>query len=114
MAEIGSLYYLHSILGLAPTSAVAISFWVGFIVAFIMQKYITFQNNDRQVGSVTKQLLGYSLLVGWNYVFTLGAVALCTSFVSVYVIRTVVIAITTLWNYVLYDRLFAKKGPRCV
>jgi putative flippase GtrA len=109
--EIAILYILNQVLHLSPTISVAISFWVGFIVAYILQKLVTFQNKEKTRRAVAKQLLGYSLLVLWNYVFTIVVVKLFQDALSVVLLRTIVIAITTIWNYALYKMLFRMATP---
>jgi putative flippase GtrA len=104
--EIAVLYSANHILQLSAAVSVTISFWVGFIVAYILQKIVAFQNKEKSRKAVTKQLIGYGLLVLWNYGFTLIVVELFHTSVSVIVLRTIVIAITTIWNYVLYKKLF--------
>ena len=104
--EIATLYSLNQVLRVSPTISVAISFWVGFIVAYTLQKLVTFQNKEKSRRALTKQLVGYSLLVVWNYSFTLLVVELFHASVSVIILRTIVILITTTWNYVLYKKLF--------
>ena len=104
--EIGVLYSLNQGLHLPATISVTISFWIGFIVAYILQKLVAFQNKEKSRQAITKQIIGYSLLVLWNYSFTLLVVELFHNSISVVVLRTIVIAITTIWNYVLYKKLF--------
>lgn len=110
LVEMGSLFELHNGLKLNATLSVAVSFWIGFIVAYLLQKFVAFKNNDRSRSTVTKQLFGYGLLVGWNYLFTLAVVNLLAQFVSVFILRTLVILLTTTWNYVAYKRLFKPTG----
>lgn len=104
--EITVLYILNHVLHISATISVTISFWVGFIVAYVLQKLVAFQNKEKSRRAITKQIIGYSLLVLWNYGFTILVVELFHSSVSVVVLRTIVIAMTTLWNYVLYKKLF--------
>ena len=104
--EIATLYSLNQLLHVSPTISVAISFWVGFIIAYTLQKIVTFQNKEKSRQAIIKQIIGYSLLVLWNYSFTLLVVELFHNSISVVVLRTIVIAITTIWNYVLYKKLF--------
>ena len=106
LIEMLSLYGLRSGVGLSPLKAIAISFWVGFTVAFILQKLVTFQNYDKRAKVVANQLVRYGLLVAWNYGFTLLVVRLFSHFVSVFIIRTVVILIITSWNFIIYKSLF--------
>jgi putative flippase GtrA len=104
--EISVLFTLNQLLHIQPTISVAISFWVGFIVAYILQKIVTFQNKEKSRHAIAKQLVGYTLLVLWNYGFTLLVVELFQNDISVVVLRTIVIVITTIWNYALYKILF--------
>lgn len=104
--EIVTIYLLHEVLGLSPVQSVAISFWIGFVAVFGLQKFITFQDYQREKKEIAKQLVGYSFLVAWNYAFTLITVTIFSGKISVFVIRTVVIAIMTTWNFVIYRKLF--------
>jgi putative flippase GtrA len=108
LTEMGALYILKKQIGLGSVSSVAISFWIGFVVAFTLQKTITFQNYDRGTKAISQQLAFYSLLIAWNYAFTLVAVKLFEKNVSVFVIRTLVIMIVTSWNFITYRWLFSK------
>ena len=108
LIEMVSLYVLHNNFGFSSLAAVAISFWIGFIVAFFLQKFVAFQNHDKRPHVIASQLVGYAALVAWNYGFTLLAVKYFASHGSVFLIRTVVILIVTLWNYSIYKVLFKK------
>ncbi len=108
--EMSTLYVLHEIIGASAILSVGISFWVGFIVAFILQKLITFRNFDRQVRSIGRQVAGYSVLVAWNYSFTLLMTKLLLPNTSVYVARSLVILLITSWNYIIYRTLFKKNN----
>ena len=104
--EITLLYILSRTFHISAAISVTISFWVGFIVAYVLQKLVAFQNKEKSRRVITIQIIGYSLLVLWNYGFTILVVELFHSSVSVVVLRTIVIAITTVWNYALYKKLF--------
>ncbi len=104
--EMLSLYIFNSVAGLGSVYSVALSFWVGFFVAFVMQKIITFGNYEKDIKKIGKQLFGYSILVLFNYMFTLIMVHLFMGHISVYIVRTLVIMFTTIWNYIIYIKLF--------
>ena len=106
LIEMVTLFGLHYGLKISPVHSVAISFWVGFIVAFVAQKFITFENHEKSPHIIGLQLVIYGLLVGFNYVVTLLAVNYFNKDFKVYVIRTVVILISTIWNYLVYRLLF--------
>jgi putative flippase GtrA len=103
--EIACLLGLQK-LGLGKLGAVSISFWLGLLVAFFAQKIITFSNKTTDYKNLKKQTLGYALLVGWNFCFTLAMTWLLKNILPVIVIRTIVILIVTIWNYAIYKRLF--------
>lgn len=106
ITEMATLYTLI-LFDFGPVSAVAISFWVGFIVAFTLQKFITFKSYNRSPKIIAQQMFKYGLLVAWNYGFTLISVRLLSSRLSVFIVRSAVIVIITMWNYVLYQYVFA-------
>lgn len=105
LLELATLVFLKST-GLSDLFAVSISFWVGFLVAFFLQKTLTFQNKERGKRMLAKQLVAYSLLVAFNYIFTLSIVALFSSVVAIYILRALTVAITTIWNYFIYRLIF--------
>lgn len=109
LSEMAVLFGLKDLVGLSSLKAVAISFWTGLVVAFILQKIVTFQNHDRSLHMLSKQLAGYSILVGFNYLFTLLMVGIFSDKVSVFVIRTAVIILSTGWNFIIYKELLFKK-----
>lgn len=108
LIEMMALFSLRYGLKLSPIKAVAISFWVGLVVAFVLQKLITFKNYDKRAHIVIGQMAAYGLLVAWNYGFTLVGVKLLSRSVSVFIIRTTAILIITSWNFIVYSKLFTK------
>jgi putative flippase GtrA len=110
VVEIASLWVFTHPMGLSPLTAVAISFWIGFVVAFILQKFVAFENHDKRVRIIAGQLIWYSLLVGWNYLFTLLLVKLFGGTVSVFIVRTIAILVITSWNFWAYKLLFKVGG----
>ena len=104
--ELGILIAFTKI-GLSATKSTAISFWIGLIVAFILQKFIAFNDSSRDIKRLGSQSLVYLLLVVFNYLFTLSIVA---SFGDNLVLfsRSLAIFITTFWNFYIYRRLFKK------
>ncbi|HSX46801.1 MAG TPA: GtrA family protein [Patescibacteria group bacterium] len=106
--ELLTLFGLKVGLGLSPVHAVAISFWVGFVIAFLLQKIIAFENHEKTPHIVGKQLVLYGLLTVWNYGFTLLAVDLFQHHASVFVIRSCALALIVCWNFAAYQRLFPR------
>lgn len=88
--------------GFSATVAVAISFWVGLIVSFILQKLLTFGDKRAQPKLLFTQILLFALLVLFNFGFTVMFTALATPSMPAAVARTIALLITTIWNYYLY------------
>lgn len=103
--EISALFLLQK-LGLSDLVSVAISFWVGLLSAFLLQKVVTFQNRSVSSTGLARQFSLYLALVFFNYVITLVAVGLLTPRVDVYLLRTLIIIVATVWNYYFYKFLF--------
>jgi putative flippase GtrA len=94
-------------LGASAVRAVAISFWFGLIVSFTLQKLVTFSDRRTHHKVVLSQIASFSLLVLFNFGFTIVVTKLLQHALPVVVIRTLAIGITTLWNYYLYKtRIF--------
>lgn len=104
--EMSALFILHNVLKFSSVTSVAISFWVGFAIAFILQKMVTFKNYQKSAKALSKQLVFYTILVSWNYVFSLSVVALLSENFSVYALRTGTIIVIICWNFIIYKLIF--------
>lgn len=104
-----AVIFIAESLGATGTVAVAISFIVGFIATFLLQKIITFQNKSFKQRLLLWQIIAYSLLVGWNFVFTIVCTAILEHILPVVIIRAMALAITVLWNYYIYKNWIFKK-----
>lgn len=105
--ELLCIYTLRAILH-DDVLAVGISFWIGLIVSFVLQKVIAFKNHNKTPRMLARQVATFSLLVLVNYVFTLAVVALTANIVSLFVARTVALIITTGWNFIIYKKIIFK------
>ncbi len=90
-------------------TAVAISFWIGTVIAFLLQKFIVFRNSELNFKSLLKQIGGYGALLLWNYAFTIGLTVLLDQRLHVVYIRTLAIVMIVCWNYLLYRSIFRQK-----
>ncbi len=106
VVEMAVLLFLAYILHLSPGVSVALSFWVGLMVAFTLQKYIAFNNKTSSRKVIGKQATLYGGLVLLNYIFTLVFVSLFVGLLGLAISRTVALIITTFWNYFVYRKLF--------
>lgn len=98
--------------GLPALIAVGLSFWIGLIVSFLLQKFVTFGDHRRQHKVVAMQLLAVTLLVLLNFGFTLLVTSLTAPWIPAFLSRTIALGITTLWNFYLYKtHIFRSQEP---
>lgn len=89
-------------LGANNVVAVGLSFWLGLIVSFMLQKLVTFQDKRTHHRVLIPQLVAFSLLVLFNFGFTLLVTQLFIGILPAAATRTVALGITTIWNFYLY------------
>ena len=89
-------------LGANNVLAVGLSFWLGLIVSFILQKVITFKDKRTHHRVLLPQIIAFSLLVLFNFGFTILVTELLTGIVPAAITRTIALGITTVWNFYLY------------
>ncbi len=110
----GSVYLLELVvivvaqgLGASAVVAVGLSFWTGLVVSFGLQKIVTFGDKRLHHRVLLPQIIAYSLLVLFNFGFTIVVTKLLISVIPAVATRTLALAITTLWNFYLYrTRIF--------
>lgn len=107
--ELSILLILHKTIGYSVEIATALAFWTGLLSSFILQKLLAFGDYEKTIRTISRQVGRYSLLVGFNYLFTLSFVALFPS-KFIIITRTIALVLTTLWNYVIYKNfIFTNK-----
>lgn len=89
-------------LGASNVLAVSISFILGLFFSFVLQKFITFGDNRTQYSILLPQAAAFSLLVVFNFIFTILITHLTSDFLPATVSRSVALSITTVWNFYLY------------
>ena len=93
--------------GASSTKAVGIGFWFGIVMSFFLQKFVTFGNRQMGRKVLFPQVVAFSLLVLFNFGFTILVAQLLTSFLPAVLIRTLALIITTIWNFYIYKtRIF--------
>lgn len=98
--------------GATPTEAVALSFTLGLIVSFFLQKLFTFGDKRMHHKIVLRQAFAVGLLVVWNLCFTVIITKAVQSFMPATIARTIALLITTIWNFYLYKtRIFTPHSP---
>lgn len=93
--------------GASSLFAVGLSFWLGLILSFGLQKVLTFRDKRLHHRVLIPQLLAFSLLVLFNFIFTLAVTKLLVHLFPPALTRTLALACTTIWNFYLYrTRIF--------
>lgn len=87
--------------------AVALSFWLGLLVSFGLQKLVTFGDKRMHHKVFIVQVTAFTALVLFNFVFTLLTTKLLSPWLPAALVRTLALGTTTIWNYYLYrTRIF--------
>ncbi len=92
--------------------AVALSFWLGLITSFILTKFVTFGDKRTHHRILIPQITAVTLLVLFNFGFTLLVTDLLRHVLPAVATRTLALGITTIWNFYLYKtRIFKTDEP---
>lgn len=98
-------------LSASTVTAIGISFWAGLIVSFILQKFVTFGDRRLHRRVIFSQVFAFSLLVLFNFGFTITLAKVLQNLFPAVVVRTIALGITTIWNFYLYKtRIFKHSG----
>jgi len=93
--------------GAGSVLAVGLAFWIGLLVSFVLQKFVTFGDKRTHHRVVLAQFLAVTLLVLFNFGFTLLVTKLLTSLIPAFICRALALGTTTIWNFFLYKtRIF--------
>lgn len=94
--------YLAQAAGTSSLVAVGLSFWLGLIASFVLQKFFTFSDKRVHHTILLPQIVAVSLLVLFNFGFTLLMTHLLEPIVPAAISRTIALGVTTIWNFYLY------------
>ncbi len=115
----GSVYVLELViivvalrLGATPVQAVTLSFLIGLVVSFMLQKLFTFGDIRMHHKVVIPQVIAVVLLVLFNLAFTLVVTELLQHVLSAVATRTLALGITTIWNFYLYKTRIFNQGVK--
>lgn len=100
VVDFGLLVLFREVVGTPVWVAATIAFWSSLAVIFLTNKYLTFS----APGAGHRQLVRYFVLLGVNYVVTLGVIFLAErSGFGYQVGKVAAVAMTTIWNYFAYQ-----------
>lgn len=98
--------------GASNVFAVGLSYWLGLLISFILQKFITFQDKRVHHRVIIAQVAAYSCLVLFNFIFTLVFTGLVGHYINAWLCRTFALGITTFWNFYLYNTRIFNSGQK--
>lgn len=93
--------------GAGPVLAIALSYILGTLVSFFLQKILTFGDTRMHHRILIPQLIATIVLVAWNFSFSLVVAHILAHHTPAIVSRTIALGITTIWNFYIYKtRIF--------
>lgn len=101
-------------LGASAIFAVGLSFWLGLVLSFVLQKLVTFGDKRTSRRILLPQIIAFCILVLFNFGFTLLFTKLFISVIPAFVCRTLALGITTIWNFYLYKTQIFKPDPAAI
>lgn len=104
IVDIAVLVGLHSGLHTNRAVAAGASFWVGLFFSFALQKFVAFQDYQKEIKAISRQAAWYTVLIAFNYILTLIIVSLFPD-KDLILSRTVAVAITACWNFFFYKKI---------
>ncbi len=107
--DVGLVFILFQLLNISLAVATIVGFLAGLVVNFALNKLWSFKSKPVGLRKTQREVALYSMLVGFNLLFTYVAVSYLVSIgVSVAVAKIFTILATTLWNFVLYKKVIFK------
>ena len=98
--------------GFSDVVAVGVSFWLGLLLSFALQKIITFGDKRLHHRIVLAQFVAVSILVLFNFGFTLLITSLFDDYLPATVCRTIALGIITIWNFYIYKKWIFRSGKK--
>jgi putative flippase GtrA len=100
--------------GMTAVWAVTLSFCLGTLVSFFLQKLVTFDDKRMHHKILIPQLVATALLILWNLGFSVLLTKLLQDYVPAVVTRTLALGVTTIWNFYLYKTRIFKNSEELI
>lgn len=107
--ELSSLLLLMHAADFSAQAATASAYWLGLVIAFVLQKVVAFKDYRRELKILTKQGLLFAALTIWNWVFTTAFVGYFPADDVIWT-RTLALIIMSAWNFVIYKKYIFTDG----
>ncbi|MBI4098562.1 MAG: GtrA family protein [Candidatus Magasanikbacteria bacterium] len=99
--DIGLLYIASDVLRIRPLLALLVTQIIVIVYNFLLNKYWSFESR----GAHGRQLLRYSVVLGFNYLFGEAAMYVGNEVFGIHhlLIRAATVALAVSWNFLLYN-----------
>ena len=102
--DFGLLVTVHDALGINLLIAASISYWTSILFNFTMNRLWTFGNTS--ANNLHKHLALYLVLLGFNYLFTIGFIGFGTHMGMNYMLAKILAVIIQVpWTYIAYKKV---------
>jgi len=107
--DLGLLILLHKKAGFGLALATSIAYWVAIAYNFFLNRAWTFSIKEKE--SLSKHLMNYLFLLGFNYVFTVLFVTILGHHINFALAKALAVIIQTTWTYSIYKNvIFTNKA----
>jgi putative flippase GtrA len=97
------LFILHGKLGIGLVIATSIAYWTSILYNFSLNRNWTFSANEKN--ALSKHILMYGLLLGFNYVFTVVFVSVVSHYIYFGTAKILAVGIQISWTYFIYKKI---------
>lgn len=97
------LVLLHGVMHVPVLIAAGISYWTSIVFNFLANRFWTFGATERHI---VHHALGYGILLGFNFLFTLSFIGVATHLGMVYTLAKILaVAVQMSWTYLAYKKI---------
>ena len=107
--DYGLLLLSHYVLNINLSVSTSIGFISGFLFSFTLNREWAFAKQNKR--RAHNQIIEYSLLVIFNYFFTLVFINFLSSVAPVFLLKPAAVGLITVWNYLAYKHLIFREEP---
>lgn len=94
------LFVLHGTWHVNLAVATTVAYWVSIAYNFILNRWWTFNQRERQ--NLSQHALLYACIIGFNYLFTVTFVSLASHHIYYGLAKIMAVAIQMSWTYYIY------------
>lgn len=107
LSDYGTFLMLHYVVGLSSPQSGVMSFCIGLIISFILQRFWVFRGDSSQL--VKREVIGYGVLAVINFFVTAYGLILLDHFgIPAFIAKLMIVGMITIWNYLLYKNVIFK------